>query len=235
MTRYAAAVVEARSLLRTGAIGELRQARLGLFHGSYLDPARPISWRLRAEQAGGGAMLDLGLHLVDLLRFLFGEPELLAARHATFLTDRSDASGGRLPVDVDDWAWAEVRLPGGGKATIEASRISLGADRAGGALWVRRQPGRRSRGWPLAAPPPLRRAGGSFRSRVAADPELRAVGDLRPPARLTLGTFVDGHAAALHHFLLRVLGGDPVPSFAPTLADSAAAERLVAAATAGPD
>jgi hypothetical protein len=46
---------------------------------------------------------------------------------------------------------------------------------------------------------------------------------------------VDGHAAALHHFLLRVLGGDPIPGFAPTLADSAAAERLVAATTAAPD
>ena len=88
--RYATAVVEARALLRAGVIGELRQARLGLFHGSYLDPARPISWRLQADQAGGGAMLDLGLHLVDLLRFLFGEPELLAARHATFLVGRPD-------------------------------------------------------------------------------------------------------------------------------------------------
>ena len=53
--------------------------------------------------------------------------------------------------------------------------------------------------------------------------------DLLPPARLTLGPFVDGHAAGLHHFLVRLIGGDPVPGLAPTLADSAAAERLVAA------
>lgn len=74
-----------------------------------------------------------------------------------------------------------------------------------------------------------------FRGRAAADPELRAVRDLRPPARLTLGTFVDGHAAVLHDFLLRVLGCDPVPGFAPTLANSAAAEHLAAAITAAPD
>ena len=54
VTRYAAAVVEARGLLRTGAIGELRQARLGLFHGSYLDPARPISSRSRAVAIASG-------------------------------------------------------------------------------------------------------------------------------------------------------------------------------------
>ncbi|HEY5483018.1 MAG TPA: Gfo/Idh/MocA family oxidoreductase [Propionibacteriaceae bacterium] len=234
--RYAAAVVEARALLRAGVIGELRQARLGLFHGSYLDPARPISWRLQADQAGGGAMLDLGLHLVDLLRFLFGEPELLAARHATFLVDRPDGTGGRRPVDVDDWAWAEVRLPGGGRATVEASRISLGSE--GGPLELYGSEGSLVADLEDGRPPRLHRFDGreaEFRGRAAADPELRAARGLRPPARLTLGPFVDGHAAALHHFLLRVLGGDPIPGFAPTLADSAAAERLVAATTAAPD
>ena len=236
VTRYSAAVAEARSLLRTGAIGELRQGRVGLFHGSYLDPARPTSWRLQADQAGGGAMLDLGLHLVDLLRFLFGEPVLLAARHATFLADRSDGSGGRRPVDVDDWAWAEVSLPGGGRATVEASRISLGAE--GGPLELYGSEGSLVADLEDGRPPRLHRFDGreaEFRRRAAAESELRAVRDLLPPARLTLGPFVDGHAAALLHFLLRVLGDDPVPGFAPTLADSAAAERLVAAITAAPD
>ena len=235
VTRYAAAVIEVHAMLRAGAIGELRQARLGLFHGSYLDPARPISWRQQAARAGGGAMLDLGLHLVDLLRLLFGEPVLLAARHATFVAERPDGRGGRAPVDVDDWAWAEIGLPGGRRATVEASRVSLGAEAeplelygSEGSLVADLEDGR---------PPRLVRFDGreaEFRRRAAADPELRALADLRPPARLTLGPFVDGHAAGLHHFLLRVRGRDPVPGFAPTLADSAAAERLVADITAAP-
>ena len=235
-TRYAAAVVETRSLLRTGAIGELRQARLGLFHGSYLDPARPISWRLQAAQAGGGAMLDLGLHLVDLLRFLFGEPELLAARHATFIADRPDGIGGERSVDVDDWAWAEVRLPGGARATIEASRISLGAE--GEPLQLYGSEGSLVAELTTGQSPRLHRFDAreaEFRGRAAADPELQAIRDLRPPARLTLGPFVDAKAAALHHFLLRVMGTDPSPGLAPTLADSAAAERIVAAIAAASD
>ena len=235
-TRYSVGAAETRSLLRAGAIGELRQARLGLFHGSYLDPARPISWRLQADQAGGGAMLDLGLHLVDLLRFLFGEPELLAARHATFLADRPDGAGGRRSVDVDDWAWAEVRLPGGARATVEASRISYGAE--GEPLELYGSEGSLVADLTTGHSPRLHRFDGreaEFRGRMAADPELRQIRELRPPTRLTLGPFVDSKAAALHHFLLRVMGTDPQPGLAPTLADSAAAERIVAAIATSPD
>lgn len=236
VSRYAPAIVEAWALLRAGAIGDLRQARLGLFHGSYLDPARPTSWRLLAAEAGGGAMLDLGLHLVDLVRFLFGPPDLLAARHATFVRERAEAGGGLRQVDVDDWAWAEVQLPGGGRATLEASRVSLGAEGepfelygTEGSLVADLEDGR---------PPRLRRFDGreaEYHRRAAGDASGRALAGLLPPPRLTLGPFVDGHAASIHHFLLRVAGSDPVQGYAPTLADSAAAERLVAAITTAPD
>ena len=229
VTRYTTTALAARSLVRAGAIGELRQARLGIFHGSYLDPARPTSWRLEAAAAGGGAMLDLGLHLVDLVRFLFGEPRLLAARHATFVPERPDGSGGRRAVDVDDWCWAELGLPGGARVTVEASRVALGAEGEPFELYGSEGSlvGDLGDGRPLR----LQRFDGreaEFRARADGDPQLRAVRDLRPPARLTLGPFVDAHAAALHHFLLRSLERDPLPGFAPTLSDSAAAERLVA-------
>ena len=53
-----------------------------------------------------------------------------------------------------------------------------------------------------------------------------AVQELRPPARLSLGPFVDQHAAGLHHLLVRMTADDPAPGLAPTFADAAAAESI---------
>ncbi|TMB84055.1 MAG: Gfo/Idh/MocA family oxidoreductase, partial [Chloroflexi bacterium] len=119
--RYEPAIVEARALIREGAIGEVRHGRTGSFHGSYLDPARPISWRLRAASAGGGAMLDLGVHLIDALRFLLGDARLVAASARTVVPSRPGADGAHEPVDVDDWSWGELEVGNGAHVTVEAS------------------------------------------------------------------------------------------------------------------
>jgi predicted dehydrogenase len=227
VTRYEPMAVEARALVAAEAIGELRHGRIGVYHGSYLDPARPISWRLRAATAGGGAMLDLGVHAIDLVRFIFGEVTVVRASSRTIVSPRPGDGGGEETVDVDDWAWGELATTSGeGHVTVEASRVSLGAegmpfelhgsagslvgDLGTGQLVLRRFDGREA----------------DCRTRAAADPLVRAVQELRPPPRLTLGSFVDSHAAAIHHCLLRVAGGDPAPGLAPTLADAAAAEVI---------
>jgi predicted dehydrogenase len=134
-------------------------------------------------------------------------------------------------VDVDDWSWAELSF-GQARVTIEASRVALGAeamplelygsegsiagDLRRGVMELRRFDGRER----------------EFRQQAAEDPWVRAVEALRPPARLTLGSFVDLHAAGLHHAMRRLRDEDPAPGLAPTLGDSAAAEALSHAITA---
>lgn len=231
--RYEPAVVTARALLQHGAIGVPRHGRLCSLHGSYLDPARPISWRLRHESAGGGAMLDLGLHLIDAARFLLGEARLLASSARTIVGERPDADGAMTDVDVDDWAWAELEYADEMRLTIEASRVAYGAEGmpfelfgTSGSLVGDLRTGRLE----------LRRFDGgeaTYRSQAADDTFVRAVEALRPPPRLTLGSFVDLHAAALHHAMRRAIDDDPAPGLAPTLADSAVAETLSQAITAG--
>src|SRR5437870_2351026 len=224
--RYEPAIVEARALIREGAIGEVRHGRTGSFHGSYLDPARPISWRLRAASAGGGAMLDLGVHLIDALRFLLGEARLVAASARTVVVSRPGADGDDEPVDVDDWSWGELEVGNGAHVTVEASRIFLGAEGVPFELYGTAGSLVGDLGTGRVA---LQRFDGReavYREAARRDPYVRGVEALRPPARLSLGSFVDLHAAALHHVLLRVAGDDPAPGLAPTLADAAAAESV---------
>ena len=65
--RYAPGIRQIKSLLQEGLVGEVFHFRAYKYHASYLDEKRPITWRLRFDQSGGGAFQDLGSHLADWL------------------------------------------------------------------------------------------------------------------------------------------------------------------------
>lgn len=47
-----------------------------------------MSWRLNKKQAGGGALFDLGSHILDLVRYLLGEYRAVFATTCTFIKER---------------------------------------------------------------------------------------------------------------------------------------------------
>jgi len=123
--RFVPAVRLAREMLEAGELGEIHH-----FRGSYLqdwlaDPATPVSWRLQGDQAGSGALGDLGAHVVDLGRYLVGEIAEVGALTKTFVGDRP---GGN--VSVDDAFEAVISFEDGAVGTLEASRFSLGRKNA---------------------------------------------------------------------------------------------------------
>lgn len=70
--RYRPDAQAVRSFVQNGELGEIDSIRAS-WHVS--RPARtPLGWRTRKDEAGGGAMLDLGLTMVDLCLWLAGNP-----------------------------------------------------------------------------------------------------------------------------------------------------------------
>jgi predicted dehydrogenase len=131
--RHVSAVTAALAYLRGGAIGDVHAAEL-VFHNAY-GPDK--AWVRDVELAGGGALIDLGCHLIDLARLFLGplEPDSI---HADLF-----AAGARLdpdPAVVEDQAFAQVTLadgrvvrlacswwlPAGTDAVIEASFLGEG-------------------------------------------------------------------------------------------------------------
>jgi predicted dehydrogenase len=126
--RFVPAIMRARQLIHDGALGEVYTFRAQYLHSGYQDPDRPMSWRLRKDQAGGGASMDLGSHVVDLIRYLLGEFQSVYARLHTFVTERPvrrDAAQ-KEAVTVDDAAWLQIRLESGAVGTMETSRFATG-------------------------------------------------------------------------------------------------------------
>ena len=70
MMRYHAHHAEAKKLIAEGAIGDVVSMR-GQFCSWY--PKMPGAWRQTKAMSGGGALMDLGVHCIDLLQYISGQ------------------------------------------------------------------------------------------------------------------------------------------------------------------
>jgi len=124
--RRVPALALARQLIADGRIGSVRQVRAAYLQDWLTDDAAPMTWRLRQETAGSGALGDLASHVVDQLHHLLAEPVVAASgRLHTFVPER-DGEDGREPVTVDDAAWATLETASGVVASVEVSRVAAG-------------------------------------------------------------------------------------------------------------
>ncbi|MBG6217853.1 putative dehydrogenase [Arthrobacter sp. CAN_A6] len=116
----------ARDLLAAGRVGEVRQVRVSYLQDWLADENAPMSWRLRRETAGSGALGDLASHAVDQIQFLLGTTVTsISGTVNTFVPERPGAAGLEA-VTVDDAAWATLHLASGAVASLEVSRFATG-------------------------------------------------------------------------------------------------------------
>ena len=125
--RFVPAVRQARHLIESGALGELYHFRAVYLQEWITDPDFGMIWRLDKDQAGSGALGDLGAHIIDLARFLVGEPRRVSAAAQTFIKQRPAEQGeGLEEVTVDDAFVAALEFENGAIGSVEASRFCPG-------------------------------------------------------------------------------------------------------------
>lgn len=126
--RFVPAVRQARDLIEQGALGRIYHFRARYLQEWIADPSFPMVWRLDQRVAGSGALGDLGAHIIDLARFLVGEPKSVNGLTTTFIKERplGDGSGRTGTVDVDDAFVALVEFENGALGTLEATRFAKG-------------------------------------------------------------------------------------------------------------
>ncbi|MEH0574252.1 MULTISPECIES: Gfo/Idh/MocA family oxidoreductase [Streptomyces] len=152
--RRVPATALARRMVAEGRIGALRHVRVTYLQDWLVDPDFPLTWRLRRELAGSGALGDLGAHIVDLAQHLAGERLAgVSAITETFVRQRPLAEGptsglGATSADgvgtgtvtgagtrtgtvtVDDAALFTGRFASGALASFEATRFATGRKNA---------------------------------------------------------------------------------------------------------
>ena len=117
----------AKQIIDTGEIGEITFFR-GIFAEDYMaDPSHPFTWRCDPPQ-GGGALADIGSHIISLARYLLGDIAEVCGRVDTVHTSRPAALGSTemRAVSVDDQASFLLRFTSGVTGSISTSWIAHG-------------------------------------------------------------------------------------------------------------
>ena len=125
--RFVPAIRQIRKLVESGALGQIYHFR-AVYLQEWIMPhyGTPMIWRLKKDQAGSGALGDLGAHIIDLARYLVGEIGSVSAMKKTFIKQRPDGQGGMGTVDVDDAFASVVEFENGALGTLEATRFAGG-------------------------------------------------------------------------------------------------------------
>ena len=128
--RFIPAIMKAKELIQEDFVGRVFHFRGVYLHSGYIDPKRPREWRLQKEVIGGGVLLDLGPHLLDIMHHLVGAVDSVIGLAETFFRERPSPEDPKkmLPVDVEDAVVLLLRLKNGGLGSAEMSRVATGAE-----------------------------------------------------------------------------------------------------------
>ena len=108
--RYHESITDALEVVRSKQLGNVINIR-GVYGKSKLITFKQPDWRTRREIAGGGVLLDQGIHMVDLIRLFAGDFEEV----------HSYVSNGFWNYDVEDNAYALMRSTDGVVAMFNSS------------------------------------------------------------------------------------------------------------------
>jgi predicted dehydrogenase len=125
--RYPAAMQRFHAMVEAGVLGRLFHVNLRHFAPRFADEAVPSTWRMDRAQAGHGAMGDMGVHLIDLACWNFGEFKRLTAQAGMAHPTRT-MPGGEKPADAEDYCAVTGELASGAQVTLTASRAAYGVN-----------------------------------------------------------------------------------------------------------
>jgi predicted dehydrogenase len=117
----------ARQMIESGELGQIVSFQ-GEFSEDFMgNPQQPWSWRCEQAHAGG-ALADLGSHLLAMARYLLGDVEAVCADSQTVHAQRPATLGSQeqRPIAIDDQTYALLRFSNGARGTFGSSWLKHG-------------------------------------------------------------------------------------------------------------
>lgn len=126
--RFVPGAQTVKSLVRAGTLGDIYHAKAYWMRRSGIP--RLGTWFGNKDLSGGGSLLDIGVHVMDLALYLMDnfEPEAVSGATYTHFGHRGLGEGGwgrsdreGFEFNVDDFATAIIKLAGGATLTLDVS------------------------------------------------------------------------------------------------------------------
>lgn len=113
MYRFIPAVNLLKKEIQEATIGDIIDFKIRTYHKSYLSEKKRGTWRT-LKSSGGGALLDLGVHLIDLIHFTIGDIVDVSCNNKIYFKDRSQ---------VEEISCCKLRLDNNIEGSLEVSRV----------------------------------------------------------------------------------------------------------------
>lgn len=128
--RFIPAIMKAKEMVNSDFVGRVFHFRGVYLHSGYIDPKRPREWRLQKDIIGGGVLVDLGPHLLDMMHHLVGDVAEVSSTMETFFKERPmpDDPKKMGKVEVEDAITVLLKFKNGALGSAEMSRVATGAE-----------------------------------------------------------------------------------------------------------
>jgi predicted dehydrogenase len=125
--RFAPALSHLHDMVTSGEIGEVQHLQAFQQNGQFLDPAVPFHWKMDRARTGSGAVVEYGIHTIDLALWLMGAVTSVCAGSRTWVTERPlpDAPGTARVESDDSTAWL-MEFASGASGICHASWSTVG-------------------------------------------------------------------------------------------------------------
>lgn len=114
--RFTPAAIHLKQMIDNGEMGEIYNARCAWVR--HRGVPKPGSWFAKKAESGGGPLIDLGVHMIDLAIYLMGNPTPVSVTGMTFNKFNNDKE---YTFDVEDMATGFIRFDNGATLALEFS------------------------------------------------------------------------------------------------------------------
>ena len=125
--RFMPAVRYAKHLIEAGKLGKIINVDVAYLKSSGFWAGRRLDWRFVKEYAGCGVIGDLGVHLIDMVRYLVGDFKSVYASTEIVVKQRQKLDSDEYAnVETEDLASFVAKLEGNVHANFLISRCAIG-------------------------------------------------------------------------------------------------------------
>ena len=228
--RFFPAVMKTRQLIRDGFLERPISFRMTYYHSSNLDPNKPMGWKQDKAMGGGGVLIEMGCHALDLIYHFFGAFESVRMDSVILYPQRPGPDGKPVPVEGEDHVLLTARMKNGMIGSVEVSKVMAGSNddlnyelhgTAGAIRYEMMNPNflhvydTRDQAGPLAADQ-------GFKALETVNKDAASKSKF-PGPRFPIG-WLRGHVASQHHFVRCAYQQQPA---SPSFAEAAYIQRII--------